>query len=99
MLKQTVLKFKGALGYLGLTTEQGHQESGSDNTSSLESSDDNEGYSKQFYTSTGVITPQGQAINEISATRLTMKDISTEIDAYKKTAKKQQKFFTLFDTK
>jgi hypothetical protein len=28
-----------------------------------------------------------------------MKDISSEIDAYKKAAKKQQKFFSLFDTK
>jgi hypothetical protein len=77
MLKQTVLKFKGALGYLGLTTEEGHQESSSDNSSSPQSSDDDECPSKQFYTSTGVLTPQGQAISEITATRFSMKDIST----------------------
>ncbi len=28
-----------------------------------------------------------------------MKDIAAEIDSYKKAAKKQRKFFTLFDTK
>ncbi len=99
MLKQTVLRFKGALGYLGLRTEEEREGSSNSNSSSAQSSEDDESPSKQFYTSTGVLTPEGQAISEITATRLTMKDIITEIDAYKKAAKNQRKFFSLFDTK
>ncbi len=99
MLKQTVLRFKGALGYLGLTTEEGQQESSSDNSSSPQSSEDDEGGSKQFYTSTGVLTPQRQAISEITATRFPMKDITSVIDAYKKAAKKHRSSFSIFDTK
>jgi hypothetical protein len=87
MLKQTVLRFKGALGYLGLRTEEGHEDSSSDNSSSPRSSDDDESSSKQFYTSTGVLTPKAQAISELTATRFTMKEIITEIEAYKKAAK------------
>jgi hypothetical protein len=99
MLKQTVLRFKGALGYLGLRSEDGDQESSSNNSSSPQSSDDDESSSKQFYTSSGVLTPQSQSINEIKVTRSTMKDITIEIDAYKKAAKKYRKSSSLFDTK
>jgi hypothetical protein len=76
-----------------------NQESSSSNSSSPQSSDEDESASKQFYTSSGVLTPQSQAISEITVTRLTMKDITTEIDSYKKSAKKHRKFYSLFDTK
>ncbi len=99
MLKQTVLTFKGALGYLGLRTAETHQESSSENSSTPQSSDDDEGGLKQFYTSSGVLSPQSQALNEITVTRFPMKDITTEIDAYKKAAKKHRKSFSIFDTK
>jgi hypothetical protein len=69
------------------------------NSSSSQTSDDDECCSKEFYTSSGVLTPQSQAISEIMVTRLTMKDINNEIEAYKKTAKNSKKFFSLFDTK
>jgi hypothetical protein len=99
MLKQTVLRFKGALGYLGLRSDDGLQGSSSSNSSSSQTSDDDESCSKEFYTSSGVLTPKSQAISEIMVTRLTIKDINNEIEAYKKTAKKHKKFFSLFDTK
>ncbi len=99
MLKQTVLRFKGALGYLGLRSEEGDQESSSNNSSSSQSSDEDEGSSKQFYTSSGVLSPHSQTISEITVTRFPMKEISNEIDAYKKAAKKHRRFFTIFDTK
>ena len=99
MLKQTVLRFKGALGYLGLRSEEAHQESSSSNSSSPQTSDEDESASKQFYTSSGVLTPQSQAMSEITVTRFTMKDITAEIDAYKKAAKKHRNSFSLFDTK
>jgi hypothetical protein len=40
-----------------------------------------------------------QAISEINVSRLSMKEITTFIEAYKKTAKKHLKAFKMFDTK
>jgi hypothetical protein len=94
-----VLKFKGALGYLGYRPEAGNQERDSGNSSSSQSSDDEESGLKQFYTSTGVLIPQSQAVSEIKVTRLSIKEITAFVEAYKKAAKKHLTSFKMFDSK
>jgi hypothetical protein len=94
-----VLKFKGALGYLGYRPEPENQDRDSGNSSSSQTSDDEESDLKQFYTSTGVLIPQSQAVSEIKVTRFSMKEITSFIEAYRKTAKKHLKFSKMFDTK
>jgi len=90
MIKQTVLKFQGALGFLGYNNMRNERDGDSGNSSSSDSSDDNERGNKENYTSTGVLIPRGQPINEITVSRYSMNSISAMIDAYKKQTKGAQ---------
>ena len=83
MLKQTVLTFQNALGFLGYDKKRNDRDGDSGNSSSSDSSDENQAGSKENYTSTGVLIPRGQPINEIVVSRHSMNSISAIIDGYK----------------
>ena len=87
MLKQTVLTFQGALGFLGYNNKSNDRDGDSGNSSSSGSPDDNQRGSKENYTSTGVLIPRGQPINEITVSRYSLNNISAMIDAYKAKSK------------
>ncbi len=65
MIKQIVLKFQGALGYLGFARKGEGREGDSGNSSLSDSSEDDHEAAKNVYTTTGIIIPRGQAISEI----------------------------------
>jgi hypothetical protein len=73
MIKQTVLKFQGALGLLGFARETDRAEGDSGNSSRSSSIDDDEAASKTVYTSTGVLIPKMQPISEIQVSRYSTK--------------------------
>jgi len=58
MIKQTVLKFTGALGLLGFSRVNEKGEGDSGNSSRSSSSGDDDGGAKAIYTTTGVLTPK-----------------------------------------
>jgi hypothetical protein len=99
MLRQTLLKFKGALGMIGFNSLENESDGDTSSESESDSSEDEIFESKHHYTSTGVIVPKGQLISEIIVSRLTMKEISDQIEKYKKKTKKLTQFFRVFDTK
>jgi hypothetical protein len=76
MLRQTVLKFKGALGMIGFKSHDNESDGDTSSLSDSDSSEDQNFESRHQYTSTGVIVPRGQFISEIIVSRLTMKQIS-----------------------
>ena len=79
MLKQTVLKFQGALGLLGF----GSKEGGKDGESSTTGFSDDDGEEeKDIYLSTGVLTPRGQLVSEIHMARYSTAQIAALIDGY-----------------
>jgi hypothetical protein len=71
MLKQTFLTFKGALGFITGSGKRGEEDSDSGISSSSKSSDDEKEDIKNHYTSTGILAPAGQSMNEISVERFT----------------------------
>jgi hypothetical protein len=76
MLKQTVLKLKGALGMIGFKPIDDKSDGSSSDSSDSDSSEDEKLENKNFYASTGVIVPKGQPISEIIVSRLATKDIT-----------------------
>jgi hypothetical protein len=58
MIKQTVLTFKGALGFLGYRDKAKEPSSDSGNSSSSQSSDEEHKDTKNFYTTSGVLVPR-----------------------------------------
>ncbi len=68
-----MLKFQGALGYLGFSRESDKKEGDSGNSSLSASSGDEDENSKNVYTTTGIIIPRGYTISEIQVTGYTMK--------------------------
>jgi hypothetical protein len=76
MLKQTVLKLKGALGMIGFKPIDENSDGNSSESLDSDSSEDEKLENKNFYTSTGVIVPKGQHISEIIVSHLSMKHIT-----------------------
>ena len=83
MLKQTVLKFQGALGLLGFGSKEGGKDGDSGNSSATGFSDDDNDEEKDIYLSTGVLAPRGQPISEIHVARYSIGNIGALIDGYK----------------
>ncbi len=67
--------------------------------SSSNPSDDEKEDTKDHYTSTGVLAPAGQSLNEIAVERLTSKQISAEVDDYCSKCKHLRTYCRLFDSK
>ena len=99
MMRQTVLKFKGDLGMIGLKSHENESGGDSSNVSTSDFSDEDLIDAKQSYTLTGVLVPDGQAISEITVTWLSMKEIGDYVEKYKKTTRKLALFFRIFDSK
>jgi hypothetical protein len=81
MLKQTVLKLKGALGIIGFKPIDDNSDGLTSESSDSELSEGESFENKNFYTSTGVIIPKGQPISEIIVSRLATKEKVQEADA------------------
>ncbi len=73
MLKQTVLKVQGALGFLRFSSKNEENDGDSGNSSGSQRSDDDQEESRGLYTSTCILVPAGQSLNEISLARQTNK--------------------------
>ena len=69
MLKQTVLKFQGALGLLGFGSKEGGKDGDSGDSSATGFSDDDGEEGKDIYFSTDVLIPQSQRVSEIHVAR------------------------------
>ena len=61
MLKQTVFKFKGALGLFGFGSKEGGKDGDSGKCSATGFSDDDGEEGKDIYLSTGILAPRGEA--------------------------------------
>ena len=84
MLKQTVLKFQGALGLLGFGFKGDDEDSDSGNSATQGSwEDDNNDDKEDSYLSTGVLIPTHQPVSEIIVTRHRVSGINSLLDAYK----------------
>jgi hypothetical protein len=59
MMRQTVLNFKGALGFLKGGTKREENGNDSGRSSHSDASDDDISDNGQFYTSTGALIPRG----------------------------------------
>jgi hypothetical protein len=99
MLKQTVLKFQGALGLLGFGSKEGGKDGDSGNSSATGFSDDDGEEGKDIYMSTGVLIPQGQRVSEIYVARYSTAQIGALIDGYKAKRGNIRQLCRVFDTK
>ena len=99
MLNQTLLTFKGALGFITRAAQREKEDNDSGISSRSESSDDEKGDIRDHYTSTVILAPAGQSLNEITVTRLTNKQICSEVDDYSRQCKGLKRFCRLFDSK
>jgi hypothetical protein len=99
MIKQTVLKFQGALGYLGFSKKDEEKEEDSGNSSHSNSSDDPDEDRKNTYTTTAMLSPKNQAISEIYVSRLNSKQITAEIKEYLSRTEGLKHFCRVFDSK
>jgi hypothetical protein len=99
MLNQTLLTFKGALGYITRAAQREEEGDDSGISSRSESSDEEKAGIRDHYTSTGILAPAGQSLNEITVTRLTHKQVCTEVDAYRRQCIALRRFCRLFDSK
>ena len=99
MLKQTVLKFQGALGLLGFGSKEGGKDGDSGNSSATGFSDDDEEEEKDIYLSTGVLAPRGQPVSEIHVARYSTAQITALIDGYKAKRGNVRQLCRVFDTK
>ena len=98
MLKQTVLKFQGALGLLGFGSKEGGKDGDSGDSSATGFSDDGE-EGKDIYLSTGVLAPRGQPVSEIHVVRYSTAQIGALIDGYKAKRGNIRQLCRVFDTK
>ena len=99
MLKQTFLSFKGALGFMTSNAKRDEEDRDSGESSRSDSSGDYKDDNKDQYTSTGILKPAGQTINQITVLRLRHKEISGEIDEYCAKDKSLKRLCRVFDTK
>jgi hypothetical protein len=99
MLKQTVLKFQGALGFLGFGSKEGGKDGDSGNSSATGFSDDDGEEGKNIYLFTGVLAPRGQPVSEIHVTRYSNCQIGALIDGFKVKSGNVRKLCRVFDTK
>ena len=99
MLKQTVLKFQGALGLLGFGSKEGGKDGDSGNSSAAGFSDDDGEEGKDISLSTGVLAPRGQPVSEIHVTRYSTGQIGALIDGYKARRGNIRQLCRVFDTK
>ena len=81
MLKQTVLKFQGALGLLGFGSKEGGKDGDSGNSSATGFSNDY--YEQDIYLSTGVLSAWGHPLSNIHVARYSTAQIGALIDGYK----------------
>jgi len=86
MLKQTVLKFQGALGLLGFGSKEGGKDGDSGDSSATGFSDDDDEEEKDIYLSTGVL-------------RYSTAQIGALIDGYKAKRGNIRQLCRVFDTK
>jgi hypothetical protein len=73
MLKQTLLTFKGAIGFFSSSAKREEDDNDSGISSRSELSGDEWAELKDYYTTTGILAPARQSINEITVARLTYK--------------------------
>ncbi len=99
MLKQTFLSFKGALGFITTAAKRGEEDGDSGVSSASNTSDDEKDDIKDHYTSTAILVPAGQSINQINVVRLGHKEISAELDVYSSQCKTLKRYCRVFDTK
>ncbi len=99
MLKQTMLTFKGALGYITGTKREEFNDSDSGDSSQSQQSDEQAESIKDQYTTTGILAPAGQSLCEITVTRLTYKQINAEIAEYYRQSKDKIRYCRVFDSK
>ena len=102
MLKQTVLKFQGALGLLGFGSKEGGKDgdSGDSGDSSATGFSDDDGEEgKDIYLSTGVLASRGQLVSEIHVARYSRAQIGALIDGYKAKKGNITQLCRVFDTK
>ena len=99
MLKQTVLKFQGALGLLGFGSKEGGKEGDSGDSSATGFSDDDGEEGKDIYLSTGVLAPRGQPVSEIHVASYSTAQIGALIDGYKAKRGNIRQLCRVFDTK
>ena len=99
MLKQTVLKFQGALGLLGFGSKEGGKDGDSGDSSATGFSDDDDEQEKDIYLSTGVLAPRGQPVSEIHVARYSTAQIGALIDGYKAKRGNIRQLCRVFDTK
>ena len=99
MLKQTVLKFQGALGLLGFGSKEGGKDGDSGKSLAAYFSDDDGEEGKDIYLSNGVLIPQGQRVSEIHVARYSTAQIGALIDGYKAKRGNIRQLCRIFDTK
>ena len=99
MLKQTVLKFQGALGLLGFGSKGDDEDGDSGNSATQGSWEDDNNDDKDSYLSTGVLIPTHQPVSEIIVTRHRISGINSLLDEYKAKKKNIQQYCRVFDTK
>ncbi len=99
MLKQTFLSFKGALGFMTSSSKRDEEDRDSGASSRSDPSSDDDDEVKDHYTSTGILVPGGQTMNQITVLRLRHKEISAEIEEYGAKCKPLRRLCRVFDTK
>ena len=99
MLKQTFLSFKGALGFMTSSSKRDEEDWDSGASSRSDSSGDDKDETKDHYTSTGILVPAGQTINQMTVLRLRHKEISAEVDDYCAKCKPLKRLCRVFDSK
>jgi hypothetical protein len=99
MLKQTVLKFQGALGLLGFGSKEEGKDGDSGNSSATGFMDDDGEEGKDIYLSTGVLAPRGKSFSEIHVAHFSTVQIGALIDGYKAKRGNIRQLYRVFDTK
>ncbi len=73
MLKQTMLTFKGALGFITGAKRADDNDSDSGVSSGSQRSEEDQEETRGSYTSTCILVPAGQSLNDISVERQSQK--------------------------
>jgi hypothetical protein len=94
-----LLTFKGALGFITRAAKREEEGEDSGISSRSQSSDDDNADIRDHYTSTDILAPAGQSLNQITVTRLTHKHIIAQVDEYRRQCKALRRFSRLFDSK
>ncbi len=94
-----MLRFQGALGLLGFARDTDKTEGDSGNSSRSNSIDDDDVNPKTVYTTTGILIPESQPINEIQVQRFTKKQLIARINEYKSKTAGLRHLCRIYDSK